>query len=110
MADIIPISVDLNKLFEAKLTYGFDPLKEAIEVGIGYQNWFFKQILSIVDLKCTLEIIHKPQSYKFCIIINLENIGIAQKPRFAEQSNERFIRRAERVIFLLYLLNFILTF
>lgn len=38
MADIIPISVDLNKLFEAKLTYGFDPLKEAIEVGIGYQN------------------------------------------------------------------------
>lgn len=32
MAKIVPINVDLNKLFEAKLTYGFDPLKEAIEV------------------------------------------------------------------------------
>lgn len=32
MATIVPINVDLNKLFEAKLTYGFDPLKEAIEV------------------------------------------------------------------------------
>lgn len=32
MASFIPIDVDLNKLFEAKLTYGFDPLKEAIAV------------------------------------------------------------------------------
>lgn len=32
MAAIIPINVDLNKLFEAKLTYGFDHLKDVIEV------------------------------------------------------------------------------
>ena len=32
METLIPVDVDLNKLFEAKLTYGFDPLKEAIEV------------------------------------------------------------------------------
>ena len=34
MADIIPINIDLNTLFEAKLTYGFDPLKEAIAVSL----------------------------------------------------------------------------
>ena len=32
MATLVPINVDLNKLFEARLTYSFDPLKEAIEV------------------------------------------------------------------------------
>lgn len=32
MAALIPINVDLNKLFEAKLTYGFDHLKEVINV------------------------------------------------------------------------------
>jgi hypothetical protein len=32
MASFIPIDIDLNTLFEAKLTYGFDPLKQAIAV------------------------------------------------------------------------------
>ncbi|CAI2384200.1 unnamed protein product [Moneuplotes crassus] len=49
MATIVPINVDLNKLFEAKLTYGFDPLKEAIEGLLRNQELHNKMIQDLVE-------------------------------------------------------------
>ncbi|CAI2384346.1 unnamed protein product [Moneuplotes crassus] len=49
MATIIPINVDLNKLFEAKLTYGFDPLKEAIEGLLKNQELHNKMIQDLAE-------------------------------------------------------------
>lgn len=91
MASITAINVDLNKLFEAKLTYSFDPLKEVIEVCLSFILCFNSLNLHILtDLS-----IHT-KMWMHNTFRNLQKqatsalfIGSFEKSRFAKQSTQR---------------------